>query len=93
MQKPNWMRVIVPLAVSNAAQLYITELLLTWLKQAQHSAGHTRVPPESIARIASWAIFGTAIQWSQEMTTVAAEEMAKTILMVIVDGLEIGDFC
>jgi hypothetical protein len=82
---------VAPL-VERAMHEELTELLLTWLKQAQRAARSTRVPLESIARIASWAIFGTAIQWSQETTTVAAEEMAKTILMVIADGLEI-DSC
>ena len=42
---------------------------------------------EQIARIAGWAIFGTAIQWSQEPMTVSSAEMAQTILLVIMDGV------
>jgi hypothetical protein len=44
------------------------------------------VPLETIAHIVSWAIFGAAIQWSQEETTMSKEQMANAILLVIMEG-------
>ncbi|MBV9228280.1 MAG: TetR/AcrR family transcriptional regulator [Chloroflexi bacterium] len=72
--------------MERAVQEELTELLLTWLEEARCGERGRREPLESIARVVSWAIFGTAIQWSQEETTVSSEEMANAILLVIMDG-------
>jgi len=70
-----------------AAHEELTELLLTWLKEAKGRERRRGEPLETIARVVSWAIFGTAIQWSQEETMVSSEEMADVISQVIMEGV------
>src|SRR5258708_18147066 len=65
----------------------LTALLLAWLEEARRQKRRSHEPLETIARIVSWAIFGTAIQWSQEETTISSEEMADVISQVIMDGV------
>ena len=64
----------------------LTELLLTWLKQEKSAKTRGSVPMETIADIVSWAIFGAALQWSQQETTISKEQMANAILQVITEG-------
>ncbi len=78
--------VLAPM-VERAAHAELTELLLTWLKEARGRERRGGEPLETIARVVSWAIFGTAIQWSQEETTVSSEEMADVISQVIMEGV------
>jgi AcrR family transcriptional regulator len=78
--------VLAPM-VERAAHEELTELLLTWLKEARGGERRRGEPLETIARVVSWAIFGTAIQWSQEETTVSSEEMADVISQVIMEGV------
>jgi len=87
--QPASLLVPVPL-LERAMHEELTELLLTWLKQARHKetgATRGRVPLETMARVVSWAIFGTAVQWSQEETTMSSEQMAHAILFVILEGV------
>jgi AcrR family transcriptional regulator len=77
---------VAPL-VERAMHEEVMELLLTWLKQASCAETYRLVPPERIAGVVSWAIFGTALQWSQEIATLSADEMAHTILIVIMEGV------
>ena len=81
-----WSLVLAPL-VERAMHEELTELLLAWLKEARSGERQRREPLETIARVVSWAIFGTAIQWSQEETTVPPEEMAEVIAQVIMEGV------
>jgi len=78
--------VLAPM-VEKAVHEELTELLLRWLKEARRGERRRREPLETIARVVSWAIFGTAIQWSQEETTLSAEQMADTISHVIMEGV------
>ncbi len=78
--------VLAPM-VERAVHEELTELLLTWLKEARCGERRGHVPLETIARVVSWAMFGTAIQWSQEETTVSAEQMADVISQVIMEGV------
>ncbi len=80
--------VLTPL-VEQAIHEELTDLLLRWLKEARRESGkrETDKAQETIARVVSWAIFGTAIQWSQEETTVSSEEMADVISQVIMEGV------
>lgn len=77
--------VLAPL-LERATHEELTELLFTWLKQKRSTETPWPVPLETIARIVSWAIFGAAIQWSQEETTMSKEQMANAILLVIMEG-------
>ena len=73
--------------VERAVHEELTGLLLTWLKEARSGERRRREPLETIARVVSWSIFGTAVQWSQEETTVSLEEMADVISQVIMEGV------
>jgi AcrR family transcriptional regulator len=78
--------VLAPM-VEKAVHEELTELLLTWLKEARGGERRRREPLETIARVVSWAIFGTAIQWSQEETMVSLEQMTDIITQVIMEGV------
>jgi AcrR family transcriptional regulator len=78
--------VLAPM-VERAVHEELTGLLLTWLKEARGGERRRREPLETIARVVSWAIFGTAIQWSQEETTMSSEEIADVISQVIMEGV------
>ena len=65
----------------------LSELLMMWLKQAGYPATQRYVPLETITRVVSWAIFGAALQWSQEPATVSSEQMASDMLLVILEGV------
>jgi AcrR family transcriptional regulator len=73
--------------VERAIHEELTELLLTWLKAARYVERRRREPLDTIARVVSWAMFGTAIQWSQEETMMSSEEMADVISRVIMEGV------
>ncbi|GHO46470.1 TetR/AcrR family transcriptional regulator [Ktedonospora formicarum] len=75
---------IAPL-IERAMHEELTALLLTWLNQ--DARPYTRVPVETIARIAGWAVFGAAIEWSQEESAIPLDRMANDILSVILDGI------
>ena len=77
--------VLAPL-MERAMHDELTSLLLIWLKQEKRAAIAGRTPLETIARIVGWAIFGAAIQWSQEEPSVSREQMANAILQVIMEG-------
>jgi AcrR family transcriptional regulator len=78
--------VLAPM-VERAIQEELTELLLTWLKEARCGERRGREPLETIARVVSSAIFGTALQWSQEETTVSSKEIADVVSQVIMEGV------
>lgn len=73
--------------VEQAIHEELNELLLTWLKEAKGGERRMDEPLETIANVVGWAIFGTAIQWSQEETTVSSEQMAESISHVIMEGV------
>ena len=77
---------VAPL-VERAIHEELTALILTWLKQHGGKEASWRVELETVARVMSWSIFGTVIQWSQEETTISLEQMANDILLVVLDGV------
>jgi AcrR family transcriptional regulator len=81
---------VAPL-VERAMHEELTELLLTWLQQARRAERQAHTSLEGIACIVSWAIFGPALQWSQEPIAAASEEMATMILLVIMEGVAVPE--
>lgn len=77
--------VLAPL-FERAMQEELTELLLTWLKQERSAQTQESVLLSMIANIVSWAIFGAALQWSQQETLMSKEQMTNAILQVITEG-------
>jgi len=73
--------------VEKAIHEELTVLLLTWLKQARPGERRGHELLETIARVVMWAIFGTAIQWSQEEKTMPSEQMADIISQVVIEGV------
>ena len=73
--------------VEQAIHEELNELLLTWLKEAKGGERRMYEPLETTASVVGWAIFGTAIQWSQEEKTVSSEQMAESISQVIMEGV------
>jgi AcrR family transcriptional regulator len=73
--------------IERATHEELAGLLLTWFKQGKRRDARWQVPPETIARVVSWAIFGAAVQWTQETTTRSSEQMAHDVLLVIMDGV------
>lgn len=78
--------VLAPM-VEQAIHEELTELLLAWLRKARGGERQQGEALEMIARVVSWAIFGTAIQWSQQETMVSSKEMTNIISQVIMDGV------
>lgn len=67
----------------------LAAFLRTWLQQERGRETHWRVSLETFAQVASWAIFGAAVQWSQETATaVSSEQMADDVLLIIMEGME-----
>ena len=68
------------------AELYA--ILLAWLGQG--AAGEMGQPasPEQAAMIASWAIYGAAVQWSDKIPREPAAEFARQVLPLIMASLQ-----
>lgn len=77
--------VLAPL-LERVMQEELTTFLLTWLKQEKSAQIQEFVQLSMIANIASWAIFGSALQWSQHETPLSREQMTNAILQVITEG-------
>jgi AcrR family transcriptional regulator len=64
----------------------LTECILTRLKPQAWGETLTEIPLETVARVISWGIFGAAVQWSQESSSLSSEEMGQYILEVVMEG-------
>ncbi|HEX6779798.1 MAG TPA: TetR/AcrR family transcriptional regulator [Ktedonobacterales bacterium] len=65
----------------------LAQVLVDWLKRASAAGDRWPVPVETIALVASWGIFGAAVEWSQGAKTLSAERMANDVLLVISEGV------
>jgi Transcriptional regulator len=69
-----------------AMQKELYDLLLTWLsEQAEPTVSRETV--ETAAMIASWGIFGSAVEWSRPPQSKSAEDRAREVLVVVAAGL------
>lgn len=73
--------------IERAIQQELAEILLNWLKLAKVAGMRQGIHLETVASVISWAIFGTAVQWSRNEHVPSAEEMTNQVLLVITEGL------
>jgi len=73
--------------VERAVQQELAKILLSWLKQAKTGGVKPRVRLETAASVMSWAIFGTAVEWSRNERAPSAKEMATEVLLVLTEGV------
>jgi AcrR family transcriptional regulator len=84
--RPRWSPLLGEIApmIEPALREELYNLLLKWLCAANPDSGASL---ETSARVISWAIFGAALQWSQEPLMISAEHMTDDILQIILEGL------
>jgi AcrR family transcriptional regulator len=68
-------------------QRELNEFLRDWLVEVLPAERRDRVSAETAASVLSWAIFGAAIDWSRNSTTVVVDERARQIVMLLTQGL------
>ncbi|HEY7342338.1 MAG TPA: TetR/AcrR family transcriptional regulator [Ktedonobacterales bacterium] len=57
--------------------------ILDWLHHDQWAD----MPPESVAAIMSWAIFGAGMQWSRGDRATSAKDLARQVVTVLLTGV------
>jgi AcrR family transcriptional regulator len=62
------------------------EILLEWLTKQKRSA-RDGVAPELAATVASWSIYGAAMQWSKRSRRPSAEAFARELLPLVMGGV------
>jgi len=70
-----------------AVQEELFSLFQNWLKQVATN-NEWRIPIDTIALMASWAIFGVAIDCSRKKNKASVKEISDQILAVIVEGMD-----
>ena len=80
----------IALLIDRAIHEELYGLVFTWLQQNKQKGSHTRVPLETRAQIISWAIFGAAVQWSQEAKAISSEQMAHNVLQALMEVAQLA---
>jgi AcrR family transcriptional regulator len=70
------------------AELY--EVLHAWLVALPPGKSKPRPTPDQAAMVASWAIYGAALQWSQKARPQPAAEFARQVQPMILAGLQLS---
>lgn len=65
----------------------LKEILGAWRKEKPPGKSSERVDPELVATVASWAIYGAAVQWSEKEDREPAAEFARQVLPLILANL------
>lgn len=80
------MDIVDPL-VERATREELAPFLVIWLKQSSGPQMRWRVPVEMMAQLMSWTILGAAIQWSQDSNTMPSEQMARNVVLLLLEGV------
>jgi AcrR family transcriptional regulator len=59
------------------------EILHAWLAEVQPDSSNAKPTPEQTAMVASWAIYGAAVQWLKEKREKTAEDYVRQVLPLI----------
>ncbi len=62
-------------------------VLYAWLAELPSGKAKNRPTPEQIATVTSWAIYGVALQWSQQEQREPAKDFVQQVLPLIMAGL------
>ncbi len=65
----------------------LNEVLKAWLLEAPTKA-HNRAAPELAAMMATWAIYGAAVQWSLQEPRESVNDFARQVLPIITASLK-----
>jgi AcrR family transcriptional regulator len=80
-------RLPVPAALlERAISEELIAILAGWLRRTDSHA-LPQIPVETIAAIVGSAIFGPALQWSQQPATVSPQQLTSAILLIIATGV------
>lgn len=67
----------------------VYEMLRGWLAEKMPVGSQGRSTPEQAAMVASWAIYGAAVQWLQQEPREPAGEYVQQVLPMILGGLQL----
>ena len=67
----------------------VYEMLRGWLAEKMLIGSQNRSTPEQAAMVASWAIYGAAVQWLQQEPREPAGEYVQQVLPMILGGLQL----
>ncbi|MGH2605981.1 MAG: TetR/AcrR family transcriptional regulator [Anaerolineales bacterium] len=65
----------------------VNEILRNWLAERRLSRSPRAAAPELAAVVASWAIYGAAVQWSQRKRRGPSAEFARQVLPLVLANL------
>lgn len=68
----------------------LSSYLKTWLNRTPAILSPLLHPPETVAMVWSWAILGTALQWSQSPRKFSQEQFAAQVVEVLTTPLKIN---
>jgi AcrR family transcriptional regulator len=71
--------------LDRAVQTELNTLILAWLEQKTRR-NDPHPPIELMAQAISSAVFGAAVQWSQQPSALSSEQAASEIAAIILDG-------
>jgi len=66
------------------------EILQDWLAKEAPSGTQNGPTPKQAAMVASWAIYGAAVQWLQQERRIPAREYVRQVLPLILGSLQIA---
>jgi len=72
--------------LERVVQQELAEILLSWLEQARIAGARPPVRAETMASVMSWAIFGTAAEWSRSERVLSIEEITTQVFLTLTEG-------